>query len=64
MQADDPKKTLTLVTTLNDAGKANEEILLTGATAAMITSELDLAAKFLKAAKDAGMSTDKIDSLQ
>ena len=64
MQADDPKKTLTLVKTLNDAGKANEEILLTGATAAMITSELDLAAKFLKAAKDAGMSTDKIDSLQ
>ena len=64
MQADDPKKTLTLVKTLDDAGKANEEILLTGATAAMITSELDLAAKFLKAAKDAGMSTDKIDSLQ
>ena len=64
MQADDPKKTLTLVKTLDDAGKANEEILLTGATAAMITSELDLAEKFLKAAKDAGMSADKIDSLQ
>ena len=64
MQADDPKKTLTLVKTLNDAGKANEEILLTGATAAMITSELDLAEKFLKAAKDAGISADKIDSLQ
>ncbi|MCP4500890.1 MAG: hypothetical protein GY822_13095, partial [Deltaproteobacteria bacterium] len=54
MQADDPKKTLTLVKTLDDAGKANEEILLTGATAAMITSELDLAENFLKAAKDAG----------
>ena len=64
MQADDPKKTLTLVKTLDDAGKANEDILLTGATAAMITSELDLAEKFLKAAKDAGMSADKIDSLQ
>jgi cyclophilin family peptidyl-prolyl cis-trans isomerase len=64
MQADDPKKTLTLVKTLDDAGKANEEILLTGATAAMITSELDLAEKFLKAAKDAGMSADKIESLQ
>ena len=64
MQADDPKKTLTLVKTLNDAGKANEEILLTGATAAMITSELDLAEKFLKAAKDAGVSAEKITSLQ
>jgi len=64
MQADDPKKTLTLVKTLDNAGKANEEILLTGATAAMITSELDLAEKFLKAAQDAGMSADQITSLQ
>ena len=64
MQADDPKKALSLVKTLVDAGKANEETLLTGATAAMITSELDLAEKFLKAAKDAGMSADKIGSLQ
>ncbi len=64
MQADDPKKTLTLVKKLDDAGKANEEILLTGATAAMITSELDLAEKFLKSAKDAGVSADKIASLQ
>jgi len=39
-------------------------LLLTGATAAMITSELDMAEKFLKAAKEAGMSDDKIASLQ
>ena len=64
MQADDPKKVISLVKTLDDAGKINEELLLTGATAAMITSELDLAEKFLKAAKEAGMSADKIDSLQ
>ena len=64
IQADDPKKALRLVNTLNDAGKANEDVLLNGATAAMITSELDLAEKFLKAAEEAGMSPDKIASLQ
>jgi cyclophilin family peptidyl-prolyl cis-trans isomerase len=64
LQADNPKKTLSLVQTLDDVGKANEELLLTGATAAMITSELDLAEKFLKAAKEAGVSADKIASLQ
>lgn len=64
LQADNPKKTLSLVQTLDDAGKANEELLLTGATAAMITSELDLAEKFLKAAEEAGVSADNIASLQ
>ena len=64
LQADNQKKTLSLVQTLDDAGKANEELLLTGATAAMITSELDLAEKFLKAAEEAGVSADKIASLQ
>lgn len=64
IQADDPKKALRLVNTLNDAGKANEDVLLNGATAAMITSELDLAEKFLKAAEEAGTSPDKITSLQ
>lgn len=64
IQADDPKKALRLVNTLNDAGKANEDVLLNGATAAMITSELDLAEKFLKAAEEAGTSPDKIASLQ
>ena len=64
LQADNPKKTLSLVQTLDDAGKANEELLLTGATAAMITSELDLAEKFLKAAEKAGVSEDKIASVQ
>ncbi|MDA7938781.1 hypothetical protein N9B71_06915, partial [Pirellulales bacterium] len=49
MQADDPRTTVSLTTTLSEAGKADEEILLTGATAAMITSELELAEKFLSA---------------
>ncbi|MDA9717987.1 peptidylprolyl isomerase [Planctomycetaceae bacterium] len=64
IQGDDPKKALSLVNILNDAGKANEDVLLNGATAAMITSELDLAEKFLKAAEEAGTSLDKIASLQ
>ncbi len=64
IQADDPKKALELATTLNNAGKANEGVLLNGATAAMITSELDLAENFLKAAEEAGTSPDKIASLQ
>ena len=64
IQQDDPKKALTLAKTLYDASKANEEVLLSGATAAMITSELDLAEKFLEAAEEAGTSAGKIASLR
>ena len=64
MQADDPRTTVSLTTTLSEAGKADEEILLTGATAAMITSELELAEKFLSAAEVAGVDSDKIIGLK
>ena len=64
MQADDPRTTVSLTTTLSEAGKADEEILLTGATAAIITSELELAEKFLSAAEVAGVNSDKIIGLK
>ncbi len=64
MQADDPRTAVSLAETLSKAGKADEEILLTGATAAMITSELELAEKFLSAAEVAGVDTNKIVELK
>lgn len=64
MQADDPKKTLRLVKLLTDLGKADEEVLLAGSDAAIITSELDLAVTYLKTAEEAGTSSDKIGSIQ
>ncbi len=64
MQADDPKKTLRLVKLLTDLGKADEEVLLAGSDAAIITSELDLAVTYLKTAEEAGTSGDKIGSIQ
>ena len=64
MQADDPRTVVSLTTTLHEVGKADEEILLTGATAAMITSEIELAEKFLKAAEVAGVDGSKVAGLQ
>ena len=64
MQADDPRTVVSLTATLHGVGKADEEILLTGATAAMITSELELAEKFLKAAEVAGVDGSKVAGLQ
>ena len=64
MQADDPRTVVSLTATLHEVGKADEEILLTGATAAMITSEIELAEKFLKAAEVAGVDGSKVAGLQ
>jgi cyclophilin family peptidyl-prolyl cis-trans isomerase len=64
MQADDPRTVVSLTATLHEVGKADKEILLTGATAAMITSELELAEKFLKAAEVAGVDGSKVAGLQ
>jgi len=64
MQADDPRTAVSLTETLSKAGKADEEILLAGATAAMITSELELAEKFLSAAEVVGVDANKIVELK
>ena len=64
MQADDPRTVVSLTATLHEVDKADEEILLTGATAAMITSEIELAEKFLKAAEVAGVDGSKVAGLQ
>ncbi len=64
MQADDPRTAVSLTETLSNAGKADEEILLTGAAAAMITSELEVAEKFLSAAEVAGVDANKIVELK
>ena len=64
MQADDPRTVVSLTATLHEVDKADEEILLTGATAAMITSEIELAEKFLKAAEVAGVDESKVAGLQ
>ena len=64
MQADDPRTAVSLTETLSKVGKADEEILLAGATAAMITSELELAEKFLRAAEVVGVDANKIVELK
>jgi cyclophilin family peptidyl-prolyl cis-trans isomerase len=64
MATDDPLRTLDLAQLLNDAGSKEEEVLLTGATAAMIASDLDAASTFLKAASAAGVPSDKVSSLE
>jgi len=64
MQADDPRTAVSLTETLSKVGKADEEILLAGATAAMITSELELAEKFLSAAEVVGVDANKIVELK
>ena len=54
MATDDPLRVLELAELVADAGIDNGQILLTGATAAMMTSDLDAAARFLKGAAAAG----------
>ena len=64
MATDDPLRGLDLARLLQEAGSQEEQVLLTGATAAMIVSDLDAASTFLKAASDAGVDSDKVSSLE
>jgi hypothetical protein len=64
MATDDPLRGLDLARLLQEAGSQDEQVLLTGATAAMIVSDLDAASTFLKAASDAGVDSDKVSSLE
>jgi len=64
MATDDPLRGLDLARLLQEAGSQEEQVLLAGATAAMIVSDLDAASTFLKAASDAGVDSDKVSSLE
>ena len=64
MATDDPLRVLELAELVADAGIDDEQILLTGATAAMMTSDLDAAARFLKAAAAAGVPPEKVEPLE
>ena len=64
MATDDPLRALDLAKLLYGAGCQEEKVLLTGATAAMIISDLDAANMFLKAASAAGVPSDKVSSLE
>lgn len=64
MATDDPLRVLELAELVADAGIDDGQILLTGATAAMMTSDLDAAARFLKEAAAAGVSSEKIEPLE
>ena len=64
MATDDPLRGLDLARLLQEAGSQEEQVMLTGATAAMIVSDLDAASTFLKAASDAGVDSDKVSSLE
>ena len=64
MATDDPLRVLELAELVADAGIDDGQILLTGATAAMMTSDLDAAARFLKAAAAAGVPPEKVEPLE
>lgn len=64
METDDPLRVLELAELVTDAGIGDEQILLTGATAAMMVSDLDAAAQFLKEAASAGVASEKIGPLE
>lgn len=64
LQSDDPQKALTLSNMLDKAGAASDNVMMMGATAAMLLSDLDSAAAWLKKAADAGMQKQKVADLE
>jgi cyclophilin family peptidyl-prolyl cis-trans isomerase len=64
LQQDDPRKAFALATTLEKAGAADGDVLLMGATAAMILSDTDGAADWLKKAAAAGAEKPGIADLE
>jgi cyclophilin family peptidyl-prolyl cis-trans isomerase len=64
LQGDDPKKAIALVDMLDKAGAANDNVMVMGATAAMLLSDLDAAGGWLKKALAAGMQKAKVVDLE
>lgn len=64
LKRDDPKKALELATRLDQAGAAGEGVLMLAASAAMLTSDLDGCAAWLKKAAAAGVKPDKLAELE
>jgi len=64
LRSDDPRRALALVQTLDKAGAAKEGILMMGASAAVITSDLDACAALLKKAADSGAAKEQVTGLE
>ncbi len=64
LKNDDPKKALVLAEMLDKAGAAGEGVLMLAASAAMLTSDLDGCAAWLKKAAAAGVKPDKLAELE
>ena len=64
LQNDDPQKALTLTNMLDKAGAASSDIMMMGATAAMLLSDLDAAGAYVKKAAAAGMQKQKVADLE
>jgi cyclophilin family peptidyl-prolyl cis-trans isomerase len=64
LQNDDPKKALMLANLLGKSGAASSDVMMMAATSAMLVSDLDAAADWLKQAQAAGIPTPKIAELQ
>jgi len=64
LRNDDPKRALVLAEMLDKAGAAGEGVLMMAASAAMLTSDLDGCAAWLKKAGAAGVKPDKIAELE
>ena len=63
LQGDDPHKALDLAGRLGAAGAASGDVALMGATAAMILSDVDAAADWLKRAAAAGAAQEQMTEL-
>ena len=64
LQSDDPKKALTLIDMLDKAGAASDGMMMMGASAAMLLSDLDAAKAWLGKAVAAGMQKAKVADLE
>lgn len=64
VESDDPMKAFALVTKLDEAGAASPDVLLLGASAALVASQLDQAEAWIDEAKKAGVEDGRVEELQ
>ena len=64
VESDDPMKAFALVEKLDEAGAASPDVLLLGASAALVASQLDQAEAWIDEAKKAGVEDGRVEELQ
>ena len=64
VESDDPMKAFALVKKLDEAGAASPDVVLLGASAAIVASQLDQAEAWIAEAKKEGVEDDRVAELQ